>query len=151
MLQRAVNTTITPIVTQKRPRQVLAITGKALTMGRWTKQQRARMAAHWLLGALIFKPSLVIAAVVFGVSVPLIKAAVRELEATTIARRRSGRCGPTRRTPSATTSLISTCANCGNASTASLRLHKHHQLTAPLIPGGVALIITERMQDNDNL
>jgi len=85
MLQRTPNTTITPAVTQKRLRQVLKITGKSLTMGKWSKQERAYLAAHWMIGALIFKPSLALAALVFRVSVPMIKAAIRALEATTIA------------------------------------------------------------------
>jgi hypothetical protein len=85
MLQRTPNTTITPTVTQKRPRQILAITGKALTMGSWTKHQLAYLAAHWLTGALILKPSLALASRTFYVSVPMIKAAIRELEAMTVA------------------------------------------------------------------
>jgi hypothetical protein len=63
-------------------RQPVTITGQTISKtSTWSPRYRARLAAEWRLGALRIDPTTKLAAAVFGVSVPLVTDAIKELEA----------------------------------------------------------------------
>jgi hypothetical protein len=56
------------------------VTGQAIAKSHWTPRERAHLAAGWKSGILNIAPTTKMAATTFGVSVPLVDAAIKELE-----------------------------------------------------------------------
>jgi hypothetical protein len=59
------------------------ITGQSIAKSAWGPRLRARRAAEWRLGLITVDPTIRLAADVFGVSVPLVVDAIKEIETTT--------------------------------------------------------------------
>jgi hypothetical protein len=57
------------------------VTGQTIAKSAWGPRYRARLAAEWKLGLVKVDPTTQLAARVFGVSVPLVMDAIKDLEA----------------------------------------------------------------------
>jgi hypothetical protein len=56
------------------------VTGQAIAKSHWAPWRRARLAAGWKLDLVRVEPTTKLASQVFNVSVPLVNAAIKELE-----------------------------------------------------------------------
>jgi hypothetical protein len=76
MLDRTTNYSAVPVAPS-----TCTITGQSISKSSWNPRRRADLAARWKLGAVQVDPTTKLAAMVFGVSVPLVNEAIGDLEA----------------------------------------------------------------------